>query len=159
MPADGSTGDVRPNSLEGHAEVFPTSNDRQLGTGDCGWTMADKILITGISFYGRHGVRDEERILGQRFLVDVELSLDLRPAGGSDDLALTVDYADVVKRIAAIGRTRQFHLIEALAEAIAKDLLERYRIEETRVRVMKCAPPLEDCVGSAGVEIVRRHEH
>lgn len=119
----------------------------------------DKILITGISFYGHHGAREEERVLGQRFLVDVELILDLRPAGGSDDLALTVDYADVVKRVTAIGRTRRFHLLEALAEALAVELLERFRVEEVRVRVMKSSLPLEDCVGSAGVEIVRRREH
>lgn len=121
--------------------------------------MSDKIVITGISFYGHHGAREEERILGQRFLVDVELTLDLRPAGASDDLALTVDYADVVKRVAAIGRTRRFHLLEALAEAIATDLLERYRVQVVRIRVMKSPLPLEDCVGSAGVEIVRRQEH
>ncbi len=121
--------------------------------------MSDKVFVSGISFYGHHGAREEERILGQRFLVDVELTLDLRPAGGSDDLALTVDYADVVKRVTAIGRTRRFYLLEALAEATAADLLERYRVQEVRVRVMKCAPPLDDCVGSAGVEIVRRQEH
>lgn len=126
---------------------------------DFGRRTSDKILITGISFYGHHGAREEERILGQRFLVDVELILDLRAAGGSDDLALTVDYADVVKRITAIGRTRRFHLLEALAEAMAAELLERFRIQEVRVRVMKSPLPLEDCVGSAGVEIVRRQEH
>ncbi len=126
-----------------------------------GWTLdvgprtSDKVLITGISFYGNHGAREEEQILGQRFLVDVELGLDLRAAGTSDDLALTVDYADVVKRVTAIGRTRRFRLLEALAEATAADLLERYRVQQVRVRVVKCAPPVPDCVGTAGVEIVR----
>lgn len=115
----------------------------------------DKILIGGISFYGHHGVSEQEQILGQRFLVDVELSLDLRPAGSSDDLTQTVDYADVVKRVAMIGRTRRFRLLEALAEATAKDLLELDKVQEVRVRVVKCTPPLSDVAGSAAVEIVR----
>jgi dihydroneopterin aldolase len=119
---------------------------------------ADKIIISGISFYGHHGVSEEEQILGQRFLVDVELTVDLRPAGVSDDLTQTVDYADVVKRVAAIGRTRRFRLLEALAEATATDLLELKNVQEVRIRVVKCAPPLPDVVGSAAVEIVRRRK-
>lgn len=117
--------------------------------------ISDKILISGISFYGYHGVSGEEQILGQQFLVDVELSLDLRPAGSSGDLTQTVDYADVVKRVAAIGRTRRFQLLEALAEATATDLLELDKVQEVRVRVVKCTPPLPDLAGSAAVEIVR----
>lgn len=120
--------------------------------------MADKILITGIQFYGYHGVSEEEQILGQQFLVDVELTLDLRPAASSDDLTQTVDYGDVVKQVTAIGRTRRFRLLEALAEATATDLLELERVREVRVRVVKRAPPLPDVVGSAAVEIVRRRE-
>ncbi|MFQ5848188.1 MAG: dihydroneopterin aldolase [Candidatus Methylomirabilales bacterium] len=116
----------------------------------------DKIVITGIHFHGHHGAGEEEQILGQKFLVDLELGLDLGPAGTSDDLGQTVDYADVVKRVTAIGRTQRFRLLEALAEAIATDLLAHHRIQEVRVRAVKCAPPLPDCVGSAGVEIVRR---
>jgi dihydroneopterin aldolase len=116
----------------------------------------DKIVISGISFYGHHGAREEEQILGQRFLVDIELSLDLRPAGAADDLALTVDYSDVVKRVTVIGRTRRFRLLEGLAEAIALDLLEQQEIQEVRVRVVKSVPPLPESVGSVGVEIARR---
>lgn len=116
---------------------------------------SDKILITGIQFYGHHGATEAEQNLGQRFLVDVELTLDLRPAGSSDDLTQTVDYADVVKRVSAIGRTRRFRLLEALAEATAAEILEQERVEEVRVRLVKCAPPLPDVVGSAAVEIIR----
>jgi dihydroneopterin aldolase len=123
---------------------------------DVGPRTSDRIFINGIAFYGHHGAREEEQILGQHFLVDVELSLDLHPAGAADDLALTVDYADVVKRVAAIGRTRRFRILEALAETIASDLLERQEILEVRVRVVKSAPPLPERVGSVGVEIVRR---
>lgn len=125
---------------------------------DFGPRTSDKIFIAGISFYGHHGATEEEQVLGQRFLVDVELTVDLKPAGASDDLTETVDYADVVKRVTAIGRTRRFRLLEALAEATAADLLTQERVQEVRVRVVKCAPPLPDVVGSAGVEIERRRD-
>ena len=55
----------------------------------------DRILLNGLHFYARHGALAAERELGQRFLVDLELSVDARPAGRSDDLSLTVDYAAV----------------------------------------------------------------
>jgi dihydroneopterin aldolase len=53
----------------------------------------DRVFVQGIQFYGYHGVAEEERRQGQRFLVDVELSMDLRPAGGSDELSASIDYA------------------------------------------------------------------
>ena len=59
----------------------------------------DRILLNGMVFYGRHGTLPAERELGQPFLVDVELRMDLRPAGLSDDLARTVDYGQVHRRV------------------------------------------------------------
>jgi dihydroneopterin aldolase len=118
--------------------------------------VSDKIIIAGIHFTGHHGVSQEEQILGHRFRVDVELTLDLRPAGTADDLALTVDYGEVVKRVAAVGETRRFRLLEALAEAIATDLLEHFPVAEVRVRTMKCTPPIPEHVEAAGVQIERR---
>jgi 7,8-dihydroneopterin aldolase/epimerase/oxygenase len=58
----------------------------------------DRILLEGMVFHGRHGTLPAERELGQPFVVDVELRLDLRPAGLSDDLMQTVDYGEVHRR-------------------------------------------------------------
>lgn len=127
-------------------------------TSDIEPRTSDKILISGIGFYGYLGVREEEQTLGQRFEVDVECALDLRPAGESDELTLTVDYADVVKRVTAIGQTRRFRLLEALAEAIATDLLGTYPLQEVRVRVVKPSPPVPDFRGAVAVEIHRRRK-
>ena len=55
----------------------------------------DRILLEGMVFFGRHGVLQSERELGQRFVVDLELRLELRPAGLSDDLMRTADYSSV----------------------------------------------------------------
>ena len=102
--------------------------------------MSDRILLRDIRFYGHHGVTEEERALGQWYSVDVDLGMDLSVAGRSDDLAQTVDYADVSRHVIEVGTTRRFALIEALAETIGAMALDRYPIERVRVRVTKTPP-------------------
>ena len=102
--------------------------------------MSDRIVLAGIVAEGRHGVRAWEREARQPFIVDVELLLDLQPAGTADDLALTADYSAVARRIREVVETRSLGLIEAMAEAIAAALLVDWPIvEEVVVRVRKPA--------------------
>ncbi len=117
----------------------------------------DRILLDGMVFYGRHGTLPAERELGQPFLVDVELRLDLRPAGLSDDLARTVDYGQVHRRVREIVEGPPVNLTETVAERIATAILEDHPpVEAVRVKVAKPHVRLEDTVlaGSA-VEILR----
>ncbi len=120
----------------------------------------DKILLEGMIFYGRHGTLPAERELGQRFVVDVEIWCDLRPAGLSDDLSQTVDYSEVHAQIKEIVEGKPVNLTETLAERIAATTLERHpRVEGVRVKVSKPNVRLGETVltGSA-VELVRRHD-
>lgn len=64
--------------------------------------MADRIVLTGLQFFARHGVHSFEAEQGQVFSVDVELELDLAPAGQSDSLDLTVDYGAVYRDVQAV---------------------------------------------------------
>ena len=117
----------------------------------------DRILLDGMVFYGRHGTLPAERELGQPFLVDVELRLDLRPAGLSDDLARTVDYGEVHRRVREIVEGAPVNLTETVAERIATAILEEHSpVGAVRVKVSKPHVRLEDTVlaGSA-VEILR----
>ena len=94
------------------------------------------IEVHGLELRGFHGVLDEEREAGQRFLFDVDLLA--HDAGiRSDQLGDTVDYTAVVERIEAINGERRFNLIEALAAAIADDLLEHFPAAHVKVRVRK----------------------
>lgn len=106
-------------------------------------------------FNGRHGVPEAERDATQPFEVDVELSLDLRPAGLDDDLARTVDYSRAFDVCREIVETTSFRLLEALAEAIAQELLTTFDVGEVRVRVRKPRVSLPGPLAYAGVEIVR----
>jgi dihydroneopterin aldolase len=117
----------------------------------------DRILLEGMVFYGRHGTLPAELELGQPFVVDVELRLDLRPAGLSDDLAQTVDYGEVHRRTREIVEGKPVKLTETVAERIATAILEDHpSVEAVRVKVAKPHVRLADTVlaGSA-VEILR----
>lgn len=118
----------------------------------------DRILLEGMIFTGRHGTLPAERELGQRFVVDVELRLDLRAAGLSDDLTKTVDYGEVHRMARSIVEGEPVGLTETVAERIAAAVLENFPpIEAVKVKVAKPNVRLGDTVltGSA-VEILRR---
>ena len=118
--------------------------------------MTDRIVLHDMVFMGRHGVLEQEQRVAQPFHVDVELALDLLPAGQEDELARTVDYCEVFETCRSIVESTTFRLIEALAEAIADELLATYPITEVTVRVRKPNAPIEGTFAWAGVEIVRR---
>ncbi len=120
----------------------------------------DRILLEEMVFHGRHGTLPAERELGQPFVVSVELHLDLRPAGASDDLAKTVDYGEVHRMARGIVEGPPVRLIETVAERIASGALDEHpAVEAVRVRVAKPHVRLGDTVlaGSA-VEILRRRD-
>ena len=120
--------------------------------------MSDKIVLHGIQFFGYHGVSPEERQVGGRYAVDVELELDLRPAGQSDNLADTISYSPIHKLVLRIGQEQRFYLIEALAEAIAQAILQQSRADAVFVRVKKQPPPMAGILDYTAVE-VRRQRH
>lgn len=120
--------------------------------------MSDRVVLHDMVFMGRHGVLAHEQLVAQPFHVDVELSLDLQAAGVDDDLARTVDYGVVFETCRSIVESTSFRLIEAVAEAIAHELLIDFPIEEVTVRVRKPKAPIDGEFAYAGVEIRRRRE-
>lgn len=117
----------------------------------------DRILLEGMTFYGRHGTLDAERELGQRFVVDVSLYCDLADAGRSDDLEKTVDYSEIHRVAREIVEGEPVNLTETVAERIASAVLEeQVLVESVRVKVAKPDVRLGKTVldGSA-VEILR----
>ena len=120
--------------------------------------MSDRIVLSNMRFEARHGYHDHERLAPQPFEVDVELSLDLQPAGVSDDLARTVDYSAVYESVRAILGSDSFRLLEAIAEAISHRLLADLDVDEVAVTVRKPAVQLGGPLDYAGVSIRRRRE-
>jgi dihydroneopterin aldolase len=118
--------------------------------------MTDRITLANMTFQARHGVNDWEKVEPQRFEVDVELAVDVQPAGLEDDLTKTVDYRGVYDVTRQVVESTTFNLIEALAEAIAHELLADFpALEELEVRVRKPEVKLGGPLRSAGVQIRR----
>ncbi|KIL39430.1 hypothetical protein SD70_20165 [Gordoniibacillus kamchatkensis] len=117
----------------------------------------DTITLSGMAFYGYHGVFPEETKLGQRFVLDVALRLPLEQAGRSDDLTLTINYAEAYELIKRIVEGEPYKLIEALAERVAMELMQTYTsIHELTVRVTKPHPPFDAQLHGVAVEIQRK---
>lgn len=115
----------------------------------------DTIRLLDITVYGCHGVTEAERAVGRIFHVDVELRLDLSAAGETDDLGATVDYAAVCDTVRQVNEAGPYLLLEAFASRIAKEIIVRFPVRETTVRVRKPHPPVGTVVGAAEVEITR----
>jgi 7,8-dihydroneopterin aldolase/epimerase/oxygenase len=118
--------------------------------------MSDRIVLDGMVFQGTHGVYEHEQLHAQPFEVDVELVLNLQPAGVDDDLSKTVDYSRVFETCRQIVESTKFRLIEALAEAIAHEILSDFPVNEVTIRIRKPEVQLGGPLRSAGVEIRRR---
>lgn len=116
----------------------------------------DRVLIEGLTFFGYHGVRPEEQRLGQKFRVDVELTLDLTRAAASDRVADTVNYEEVCRVVLEVGKGRRCNLVETLADRIAAGLLKAFPAQEVLVRVRKTSPPFDGTLTAVGVEVRRR---
>ena len=116
--------------------------------------MSVTVELFGLEIEGRHGVEDEERARPQRFLYD--LWLEVPDAALSDRVEDTVDYREVVTAVRAVSDGRQFALLEAMAAAVADELLARFEVEGARVRVRKPDVKLEAAVGWTAATVDRR---
>lgn len=114
------------------------------------------IRLRNAVFYAYHGALRDEQNLGGKFEFDVDLYCDLSAAAESDDLKKTVDYEKVYAFIQQIVLAKKYHLIEALANTIARGLLrEFFNIERVVVRVRKPHPPVKGVVDYIEVEITQ----
>jgi dihydroneopterin aldolase len=119
--------------------------------------VSDELIIAleGIELWGHCGMTAEERVVGQRLVVDVRLRPQAAHALGSDDLADTVDYGAATAIVEAAVAAGTYKLIERLAAVIADDLLALLPVDEAHVTVRKPAPPVGVPVGAALVEVSR----
>lgn len=117
----------------------------------------DKMIIKGMRFYGYHGVFPEENRLGQQFYVDLELWMDMRLAGETDQLEHALDYSEVHAFIKTIVEGPPFKLIEALTAHVASSVLGHYTmVNEVTVRVTKPHPPFDVHFDGVTIEMHRK---
>jgi len=115
----------------------------------------DELSVTGIECWGHHGVFDHERRDGQRFVIDLTIGLDTRPAAAGDDLAATVDYGGLVTAVKAAVERDPVDLVETLAERLAQECLRDRRVEWARITVHKPEAPIEATFTDVALTITR----
>jgi 7,8-dihydroneopterin aldolase/epimerase/oxygenase len=116
----------------------------------------DEIILNGMQFYGYHGVFPEETVTGQRFIVDVRMSLDLLQAGTTDQVKYTVDYGKVYEVVKKVVEGDPKKLIESVAETIAEKLLSTFvALESVQIQVQKPGAPIPGIFESVCVRIDR----
>ena len=127
------------------------------GSGERGAPGPDRILLQGMRFLGTHGALPEESQRPQPFEVDLELLLDLRPAGLTDDIAATVDYAGLCEAARAVVEGPRVLLLERLAQLVAERALAVAgdRAKGAVVTVRKLRPPVPVELAAAAVRVYR----
>jgi 7,8-dihydroneopterin aldolase/epimerase/oxygenase len=121
--------------------------------------VADLIFVKGLVVHARHGVMPHEAEVGQRFLIDLELRLDLQEAADSDQLTDTISYAEVVEAALSAFVSRRVRLIEAAAGLVGDTLLQRFpRLDEVRVVVHKPHAPIAASFEDVGIALTRRRK-
>jgi 7,8-dihydroneopterin aldolase/epimerase/oxygenase len=118
--------------------------------------VPDRIELRGLRAVGVHGALPEEQDRAQPFEVDLDVALDLGPAGRSDALEDTVNYGDLVAAADRVVRSESHQLLERIAQRIAEEVLAEERVASVRVVVRKLRPPVPQDLASCGVAIERQ---
>ena len=113
------------------------------------------IRLHNCAFFARHGALEEEKSLGQRFFVDVELTVDADAALESDSVGDTVHYGEVFKLVEKMVMEERFDLVEALANAIGRRLMSAFpQIAVAEITVRKPQVPIEGLLDAVSVTVV-----
>jgi dihydroneopterin aldolase len=118
--------------------------------------MSDTIFVNGLVLHAYHGVMPHEAKVGQPFVLDLVLNIDLGEASRSDTLKHTVSYEQLVKTASEAFCSRRYRLVEAAAGAVAEAVLVRYPAADSiRVTVRKPHAPIAATFDDVGVVITR----
>jgi 7,8-dihydroneopterin aldolase/epimerase/oxygenase len=121
--------------------------------------MTDTIFITGVVIHARHGVMEHETVIGQRFLIDLELSADLSESSQTDRLVDTVSYSSVVTIASAAFKDVNYKLLERAAGAVADAILAAFaRVDAVKVTVHKPHAPIAAIFEDVGVILTRTRQ-
>jgi 7,8-dihydroneopterin aldolase/epimerase/oxygenase len=115
----------------------------------------DKIVISAIDCVAAIGVTPEERTIRQRLSIDIEIFVDSAKAARTDSLKDAIDYSKIATLVMQVCGSRDFHLIETLAELLASRILVDFPTPQVRVLVRKISPVVQPRVDHVSIEIVR----
>tara|TARA_A100001011_G_scaffold85631_1_gene89719 strand:- start:120 stop:482 length:363 start_codon:yes stop_codon:yes gene_type:complete len=115
----------------------------------------DKVRLNNIQLYGYHGYFKEEREIGQKFEVDIEISTELSKAAESDNLEKTVNYQDVFNEVIDYFKFNRKKLIETVAHDIANKILSKKNVLDIKIIIRKPSVPIGGVCSSVEIELYR----
>ena len=118
--------------------------------------MSDKhklssIHVQGLNLWSHVGVLDHERLLGQSFLLDLTIWIDLESAALNDDLSKTADYSLAIKSIQELSLEINCLTIEHFSERILEKFEALYGDVPIQITLEKCSPPIDGFNGSVSI--------
>lgn len=115
--------------------------------------MKGEVALEGMEFYARHGYYEEERKIGNKYTVDVSMTLDMQEAVAEDKLEGTVNYEKVYKLVTEV-MTVDASLLEHLAGKLVKKIRATFsEVESVKVRISKHNPPIKGLCRKATVSL------
>ncbi|HJF34433.1 2-amino-4-hydroxy-6-hydroxymethyldihydropteridine diphosphokinase [Clostridium perfringens] len=116
----------------------------------------DKIIIKDFEVFGNHGVFEEEKRLGQKFVLSIELFLDTREAGVTGDLSKSVHYGELAHKVEEEFKKQSYDLIETAAEKLCEFILLEYNlVKKVKVSLKKPWAPILRSLDTVSIEIER----
>lgn len=121
--------------------------------------MSGTIFIRGLVIHAQHGVMQHETEVGQRFVMDIELSTDLSESSRTDRLADTVSYSTVIATASAAFKDANYKLLERAAGAVADAVLTAFpRVNTIKVTVHKPHAPIAAIFDDVGITLIRSRD-
>jgi 7,8-dihydroneopterin aldolase/epimerase/oxygenase len=119
--------------------------------------MTDSIFVKGLVVHAHHGVGEDEGRIGQQFLIDLTLDIDLAKASRSDKLVDTVSYADIIEVASNAFRAQRYRLVEAAGGAVADAALAAFpAVRALQVTIHKPHAPIAAVFADVGVTLTRK---
>ncbi len=119
----------------------------------------EKIKIKELEVFARHGVLPAENQLGQKFLINADMELDILRAARTDDIKKTIDYGEVCEYITDYMKDYTFNLIETVAVKLCENILVKYPLlGSCRIEIIKPWAPIGLPVSSVSVEVFKKWE-
>ena len=120
----------------------------------------NKLIIHDLEVFAHHGMYEEEKKLGQKFVVSLEIWFDMRKVAASDRIEDTLHYGELCRRVDSFLKERSCDLIETVAASLCERILAEHALAD-RVKVCLKKPwaPIHLPLAYVAVEIERsRHQ-
>lgn len=121
--------------------------------------METKLFIEGLEVFANHGLFEEENKLGQKFIFNIECSVDYKKAMTSDFMMDSISYADIADVVYKTATQNTFNLLERLAGEVLKNIFTTFNnITEIKIEINKPAAPIKYHFEKCGIKVKSTRE-